>query len=67
MPRKLDCFYEYSVSLIENGYDLVEDQLSYKNFLRLWATDFRWLKVQRKKTIKSKCAVCEDLAVSKLK
>lgn len=39
------------------------DLISYKCFVRLWNKDFRWLKLRRNKTIKSKCNVCEDLEV----
>ena len=38
--------------------------LTYKAFLKMWSTDFPWIKTRKAKTIESKCETCEDLEVS---
>ena len=56
-------YYEFQLSLVENGYSVQEDLLSTNSFRKLWRKDFRWLKTRRAKGIKNTCAICEDLQV----
>ena len=46
-------YYEFQLSLVENGYSVQEDLLSTNSFRKLWRKDFRWLKTRRAKGIKN--------------
>ena len=63
MSEKLDAYREFQLSIMEHAHSYKDDMLSYKSFCRLWLRDFKWLKLRKHKTIKSKCTVCEDLEV----
>lgn len=60
---KKEVYQEYRLSLMQHAHSWEQEILSYKSFVRLWNNHYRWLKLRRHKTIKSKCSICEDLEV----
>lgn len=63
VPRKSDAWYCYAMYMLRAGHAKCEI-LTYKAFLKMWSTDFAWIKTRKAKTIESKCETCEDLEVS---
>jgi hypothetical protein len=63
VTKKLDVYYLYATFMIRAGFSYPQDILSYAAFARLWVQDFPHLKLRKKRTVSSKCLVCDDLEV----
>lgn len=53
----------YAAFMLRAGFSYPAEVLTYKSFCQMWHRDFPWVKTKRRKTIASKCFVCEDLEV----
>lgn len=63
VSEKREAWYTYVAFMLRGGYSFPGEIMTYKGFLAMWAQDFPWVKTKRRKTIQSKCHVCEDLEV----
>lgn len=50
--------------MIRTGFAYPNEVLIYQTFTKLWRKEFPHLKLRKKKTVSSKCLVCDDLEVS---
>lgn len=63
MSEKREAWDLYSAFMLRAGFSFPQEVIGYKGFCRMWTRDFSWVKTKRRKTIASKCFVCEDLEV----
>lgn len=64
VSRKLEAYRFYATFMIRAGYAYPEEVLTYRIFCRMWSEEFPHLRLRQKRTVSSKCLVCDDLEVS---
>ena len=63
VSRKLDAYHYYATFMIRAGFAFPTEILTYRSFADLWKKEFPHLHLRRKRTVSSKCLVCDDLEV----
>lgn len=60
---KVDVYYLYATFMIRTGFSFPSEVLTYPSFVKVWRDEFPQLKLRKKRTVSSKCLVCDDLEV----
>jgi hypothetical protein len=64
ISSKIDVYYLYATFMIRAGFAFPNEVLTYQSFCKVWRDEFPQLKLRKKRTVSSKCLVCDDLEVS---